>query len=164
MMSARYDWRWLSAGQLLRDSRDKVVLDKMHKGEFVPDDFANKVVGEAIGRSGNVEHLILDGFPRNLDQAQWLVKELPKHERSINAVVVLDVSTGEIMRRLRIRGRVDDSPEVVSKRMADYQHQADPILDYYRSIDIPVEIVDGVGTVGTVHDRINEVIAKCLPV
>lgn len=162
MMAARYDWRWLSAGQLLRDAKDKEVLEKMHEGEFVADERVNQVIGDAIAKAANVEHLILDGYPRNLDQAKWLVEELPKHERSINALVVLEVPTAEIMRRLRIRGRADDSPEAVSKRMADYQQMADPILEYYRSMDIPVETVDGMGSVGTVHDRVHEVIQKCL--
>jgi adenylate kinase len=153
MMAARHDCRWLSAGALLRDSRDKAVLEKMHSGEFVPDEIVNKAVGEAIGRSASVEHVILDGYPRHLEQAEWLVGELPKHERSINAVVVLEVPTAEIMRRLRIRGRADDSPEAVSKRMADYQQTADQILEHYRALGIPVEIVDGVGSVGEVHDE-----------
>jgi len=60
-------------------------------------------MGEAIGRSKDIVHLVLDGYPRQIEQAKWLVDELPKHERSISAVIVLNVPDEEISRRLKLR-------------------------------------------------------------
>jgi adenylate kinase len=163
LLAARHDWRWLSAGQLLRDTKNKDVLEQMQSTDYLVDNsIVNKVIAGALHHAKSIEHIVLDGYPRTLDQAKWLIKELPKHERSINVVIVFEISAAEIMRRLRLRGRADDSPEVVSKRMADYQNLAEPILEYFRSLDIAVETVDGIGTVGTVHDRVEEVVNKCL--
>lgn len=163
VLSARNEWRWLSAGQLLRDTRDPELYDQMKGGNMVDADLVNRVVADAIKRSKDVTHIIMDGFPRTLEQAEWLIEELPRHEREIQAVIVLDVPEAEIVRRLQIRGRLDDTPEVVSKRLADYHQGIQPLLDFYDQHGVSVFKVDGVGTVGTVHDRIQEVIDSCLP-
>lgn len=162
-MSARNEWRWLSAGQLLRDTRDPELYDQMKNGDMVDNGLVNNVIAEALQRSKDVAHIIMDGYPRVLEQAEWLVDELPRHERAIQAVIVLDVPEAEIVRRLNIRGRLDDTPEVVSKRMAEYQRETAPLLEFYKKKGIPVVHIDGVGTVGTVHDRIQEAIDACLP-
>jgi adenylate kinase len=162
LLAARHDWRWMSAGQLLRDTHDTELLKSMGMGEFIDDKFVNKVIADALHRSRDVEHIIMDGYPRHIDQAKWLVGELPRHERQIQVVVKLKVSAAEIARRLKIRGRLDDTPAVVSRRMKDYHQETEPVLDYYKSIGIQVKEVDGEGTVGTVHDRIQGVIEQCL--
>lgn len=163
VLSARNEWRWLSAGQLLRDTRDPELYEQMKSGQMVSNDLVNRVIRDALKRSKDVSHVIMDGYPRMLEQAEWLVEELPKHERNITAVIVLDVPEAEIVRRLQIRGRLDDTPEVVSRRMADYNRETRPLLEFYRERGIPVFEVDGIGTVGIVHDRIQEVIDACLP-
>lgn len=163
LLSARNEWRWISAGQLLRDGRTEETYERMKKGEMVSNDLINKLMGEAIARAKDIEHLVLDGYPRQLEQAKWLIEELPKHERSISAVIVLHVPDSEIIRRLHIRGRLDDTDETIQHRNKLYHEETEPILDYYRSLDIPVRDVNGFGTVGQVHDHIQQVIDECLP-
>jgi adenylate kinase len=162
LLSARNGWRWVSAGQLLRDSKDPDVYQHMTKGEMVNNDLVNKLVGQAIIRGKDITHLVLDGYPRELDQAKWLVGELPKHERNIAAVIVLNVPNDEISRRLKLRGRLDDSEEVVAARAKLYSKETQPILDFFKSLDIPVRDVNGFGSVGQVHDHIQQVIDECL--
>jgi adenylate kinase len=105
---------------------------------------------------------VLDGYPRELEQAKWLIEELPKHERNIAAVIVLNVPNEEIARRLKIRGRLDDTEAVIAARTKLYNEETQPILDYYRSLDICVRDVNGFGSVGQVHDHIQQVIDECL--
>ena len=162
LLSARHGFRWVSDGQLLRDTKDPAAYEHMTKGEMVDNDLVNRLVGEAIGRAKDIAHLVLDGYPRQLEQAQWLVDELPKHERSIAAVIVLNVPDGEISRRLKIRGRLDDNEEVIAARTRLYNEETQPILDYYRSLGIEVRDVNGFGSVGQVHDHIDQVIRECL--
>ena len=164
LLAARHDWRWMSAGQLLRDTHNTALMEKINMGALADDKVVNQVIADALHRSRDVEHIIMDGYPRHVDQAKWLIDELPRHERSIQAVVKLNVSAAEIARRLKIRGRLDDTPEVISRRMKDYHHETEPVLDYYKSLGIEIADVDGEGSVGTVHDRIEEVVAKCIPV
>jgi len=154
MLAARMGWRWLSAGQLLRDSHDEEVHEYLKTGKLVSHELITRVMGEAIKRAANINQIILDGFPRMLEQAQWLVDTQPEHGRSIALVVVLEVPREELLKRLEIRGRADDTPEAIDERLNIYRKEMYPILSYLTDQSVPVVHVDGVGTVGQVHDRI----------
>lgn len=154
ILSARHGWRWLSAGQLLRDSKDPELLRVMSTGSLVPSDVTNQLVGEAIKRSSDLDHLILDGFPREMAQAQWLIDSKSHHGRDIALVIVLEVPKSELLKRLAIRGRADDQPEVIDERLRIYRSEIYPILTYLTEQGVNITHVDGVGTVGQVHDRI----------
>lgn len=156
ILAARHDWRWLSVGQLLRDSRDPEVLEQMRKGVLVGSDHVNKILSEAINNAKNVDNVILDGFPRSLDQAKWLVENQTKHGRKIQLVVVLEVAPEEIERRLKIRGRVDDTKDAIEQRLKIYKEELYPILTYMSESNIAVRHIEGVGSVGQVHDKIEE--------
>ena len=154
ILSARMGWRWLSAGQLLRDTHDPELVSIMHSGGMVPHEAITKIMGEAIAKSGNIDQLILDGFPRLLPQAQWLIDSQPQHGRSVGLVVVLEVPREELLKRLEIRGRADDTPEAIDQRLTIYRQEMYPILGLVTEQNIPVVHIDGVGSVGEIHDRI----------
>lgn len=154
ILSARFGWRWLSAGQLLRDTRDPELVKIMQTGKLVPNEVSARVLSEAIDKASDIDQIILDGYPRELAQAEWLVENAPKHDRSVSLVVILEVPRDELLRRLAIRGRVDDTPEAIDARLNLYRQEIYPILTFLTEQGIPVVHVDGVGTVGQVHDRI----------
>ena len=154
LLSARHGWRWLSAGQLLRDSKDSELLSIMSTGKLVPSEITNRVVGDAIARSKDINQLILDGYPREIQQAEWLIDNKTHHGRDIALVIVLEVPKGELLKRLAIRGRVDDVPEVIDERLRIYRKEMYPILTYFTEQGVNIAHIDGVGTVGQVHDRI----------
>ena len=154
ILAARMGWRWLSAGQLLRDSHDTELIKTMHEGKLVSHETITRVMGEAIAKAGDIKQLILDGFPRELEQAQWLIDSQPQHGRSIGLVVVLEVPREELLKRLSIRGRVDDTPKAIDERLNIYRKEMYPILGLVTDQKIPVVHIDGVGTVGEIHDRI----------
>lgn len=154
ILAARMGWRWLSAGQLLRDTHDPELIKIMHEGQMVSHETMTKIMGEAIAKAGNIDQLILDGFPRLLEQAQWLVESRTDHGRDIGLVIVLEVPREELLRRLSIRGRADDIPEVIDQRLTIYRQEMYPILGYLTEQNIPIVHIDGFGSVGQVHDRI----------
>jgi adenylate kinase len=154
ILAARMGWRWLSAGQLLRDSHDAQLIQIMHLGDLVPHEAITKIMGEAIGSASSINQLILDGFPRMLEQAKWLIDSQPEHGRSVKLVVVLEVPRDEIMKRLEIRGRADDTPEAIDHRLNIYRQEMYPVLDYLTQQGVPIVHIDGQGTVGQVHDRV----------
>jgi adenylate kinase len=154
ILSARYGWRWLSAGQLLRDSKDTELITEMQTGNLVSEEKVNEIMKQALVGAKDIDKVILDGYPRQLSQANWLIETEPEHERSINLVVVLEVPKSEILRRLHVRGRADDTPEVIEKRLQIYRQEVYPILDFLNDKHIPIVHLDGTGTVGQVHDRI----------
>ena len=163
MLAARHGWRWLSAGQLLRDTRDSEMLELMKTGSLVPVEKISEIMGAALGRAGEagISKVIVDGFPRELSQAKWLVDAQKEHERDIDLVIVLEVPKSELLNRLTVRGRVDDTPEAIDERLRIYRTEMYPILSYFTEKGIHIAHIDGTGTVGQVHDRIMEELVAC---
>lgn len=161
LLAARHGWRWLSTGHLLRETSNVEVIAHMRKGTLVNDDLVNHVVDEALHRAKDLDHIIIDGYPRHVEQAKWLLELLPKHQREIEAVIVLNVDDDEILHRLEIRGRLDDEPDIVRRRLQDYREQTKPVVDFLRSRGVHIADINGMGSVGTIHDRIEEVVEAC---
>lgn len=160
LLAARFEWRWLSAGQLLRETRDPEFVEAMRKGEFISDDQIRRVMGDAVKQATAVKRVILDGFPRQLQQAQWLLESRETFGRDIVVAIVLDVNRDIVEKRLAIRGRADDTAEAIDRRLALFQEETFPILDYFTKNNISVVHVDGSGTVGEVHDAIVAVLEE----
>ena len=156
MLAARNGWRWLSAGQLLRDTHNMELIKQMQTGQLVDSEQVNSLMSEAIKRSHNVDSVILDGYPREMSQAKWLIENRTHHGRDIKLVIVLEVPKSELLRRLEVRGRVDDTPDAIDERLKIYRTEMYPILSYMTEQGINIVHIDGVGTVGQVHDRIME--------
>jgi len=154
ILAARHGWRWLSSGQLLRDSRDVEIMEQMRTGKLVSSEQINEVVADALERAKDIDRVILDGYPRKMEQAKWLVETQPRHERTIALAVVLEVPRGELEKRLKVRGRVDDTSEVIEERLSIYRQEIYPILTYLTDQKVKIAHIDGTGTVGQVHDRI----------
>jgi adenylate kinase len=151
LLAARNNWRWLSAGQLLRDTKDLELIHEMQTGKLVSPDAVNKIMGEALARAKNVNRVILDGFPRQLSH----------HQRSVALVIVLEVPRSELLNRLEVRGRVDDTPEAIDQRLKIYRTEMYPILSYLTEQGVNIAHIDGTGSVGQVHDRIMEELEAC---
>ena len=128
----------------------------MLSGELIESKKVNSQIGEAISRAKSIDQVILDGYPRTLDQAEWLVSEQSNLNQKIQLVIVLDVSHEEIIRRLKIRGRVDDNEEAIEERLNIYNREIPRITSLMKANNIPVVHIQGKGTVGQVHDQIEE--------
>lgn len=161
ILAARYDWRWLSAGQLLRDMRDPAVAKQMAGGDLVDADLVNRVIANSLANSDDVGHVVLDGYPRQLPQAKWLIESQPTHGRAVSMVIVLEVPKEELLRRLKIRGRSDDKQGAMEERFKLYTEKMRPVIDYLRELKVPIVHINGVGTVGEVHDRIVSELELC---
>ncbi len=162
MLAARHGWRWISAGQLLRDTHDLEILQTINSGSMIDSSKMNTIVGEALARSGDIDHLILDGFPREMSQAKWLVDNMPNHQRSISLAIILEVPREELEKRLAVRGRPDDKPEAIEKRLQTYRQEIYPILTYLTEENVPIAHIDGEGSIGQVHDKIQAEIGAVL--
>jgi len=121
----------------------------------------NKVLSAALDRMSNTRHIVLDGYPRNTDQAEWLVEHLPADHRSVEAIIVFEVSREELTKRLSGRGRDEDNLDVIKRRLDIYDERTQPVLEFFEQRGVPIIRIDGHGTVGVVHDRIQEAIEKC---
>jgi len=161
ILAARNGWRWLSSGQLLRDTHDLELVKEMQTGRLVTPEKVNELMGDAIKRAENIDRVILDGYPRELSQAKWLIENQPYHKRAVCLVIVLEVPRSELLKRLEVRGRVDDTPEAIDERLKIYRAEMYPVLSYFTEQGINIAHIDGTGTVGQVHDRIMDELAAC---
>jgi adenylate kinase len=161
LLAARNGWRWLSSGQLLRDTHDIELIKEMQTGKLVTPERVNELMADALKRAKNISRVILDGYPRQLSQAKWLVENQPLHERAIALVIVVEVPRAELLKRLEVRGRADDTPEIIDERLRIYRTEMYPVLSYLTEQGVNIAHIDGTGSVGQVHDRIMEELAAC---
>ncbi len=160
MLAVRMGWKWLSTGQMLRESTDPEVIEVLKSGELVSDELTYEVFDAAIqdAKAHNYPKVIVDGFPRTKEQAEWLAEHMQKSGERIELVVVLEVPEAEIMNRLEKRGRMEDNPETIARRMNIYRQKMYPVLGSFAEDGVKIVHLDGTGTAGEVHDRLyNEV-------
>lgn len=96
---------------------------------------------------------VLDGFPRNMEQALALEILLQERKESLDAAINLDLNEPEIHHRLPARGRPNDKPEIISKRIELYHGETDPVLRFYDKTGILIS-VSGQGPIEQVTERI----------
>jgi adenylate kinase len=156
MLAVRMGWKWLSTGQMLRESTDEEVIKVLKSGELVSDELTYEVFDAAIkhAKENNFPKVIVDGFPRTKEQAEWLADHMEKTGENIDLVVVFEVPESEIMKRLEIRGRMEDNPETIARRMNIYRQKMYPVLGTFAEDGVKIIHMDGTGTAGEVHDRL----------
>ncbi len=156
MLAVRQGWKWLSTGEMLRQSNDPTVIETLRQGDLVSDELTFKVFDEAVqdANAKQYKNIIVDGFPRTKEQAEWLMEYLKAHREAIDLVIALEVPDAEITRRLELRGRMEDTPDVIAKRMNLYRQKMYPVLGSFAEQGIKIVHLDGLGTAGEVHDRI----------
>lgn len=161
LLVARNGWRWLSTGQMLRDSSDPEVRMRMEAGELIDDTLTSRVLGAAIAEAGDRSQVILDGYPRNATQARWLLDRLSDRDRASTCMIELDIPREESVRRLLARGRPDDQLPAINRRLEIYHTDTEPIIELYRKHNIPYHRVSGVGSVEEIYTRIDEAMKEC---
>ena len=129
----------------------------MARGELVSDEILLGMLEDRFSRQDVAKGFILDGYPRNLAQAAALDALLERIGQPMDAAVQLEVDNELLIDRLAGRaqaeGRADDNPESVRKRLQVYDEQTAPVIGYYRDAG-RLGVVDGVGTLDEVFDRI----------
>ncbi len=162
LLATKHAWLWLSTGQLLREIEDKHLHQIMARGELISDQDMNVILGKALKKVAGVSDVVLDGFPRKVEQAKWLMDNLPDFKQHIDAVISLNVSDTVLFERLNTRGRPDDAPKSVTTRSQAYHDQTKPVLEYFQKRGVCVEVVDGQASVEIVNQRVEEALRSCL--
>jgi adenylate kinase len=129
----------------------------MSKGALVPDEVTNAMVRDRLAQDDVAAGFLLDGYPRNPDQAVELEGMLAEHGAELDAVVEITADSDEVTRRLisraEIEGRADDSEDVIRKRLAVYAESTAPVTAYYEGRGLLVR-VDGIGDIDAVTERL----------
>lgn len=163
----------LATGDLLREhvargtDLGQQAKSHMDAGRLVPDDLVIDMVLRKIGNDGEpLEDFLLDGFPRTLTQARFAYEWGLQLKRTFHAVIMLEVPEDELVRRLvqrgREKGRSDDTEDVIRNRLAVYEENTAPLVEFYEARGILLRI-DGTGTVDEVTERIEVGLAPMVP-
>ncbi|KAM3094854.1 adenylate kinase [Phormidesmis sp. 146-35] len=118
------------AGQTTLGVKAKGYMDR---GELVPDQLVIDLIRERLGESDAEAGWILDGYPRNVAQADSLAELVTELGQTLDRVVNLDVPDETLVERLLSRGRKDDSEKVIRRRLEVYREQTAPLIKYYEA-------------------------------
>ncbi len=149
----------LSTGDLLRDevsSGTKLgqeVDSIMNQGELVSDQIVLSIVEKKLSHKNH--GWLLDGFPRNLVQADLLEHLLNKIGQPIDIVILLEIDDKTLTERMLSRGRKDDNEEVIRNRLEVYRNKTSPLVDFYRDLGL-LRSINGCGSVEDVKNLIKE--------
>jgi adenylate kinase len=131
----------------------------MEQGQLVPDSLILGMVTKRLEAADCRDGCLLDGFPRTLPQAASLDELLERRAMSVDGVIELAVPRDELVRRMLARKRADDNPEIFSKRIASFEVQTAPLLDYYKQQG-KLASIDGLGTADEIFARVKEALRR----
>ena len=153
----------ISTGELLRAevrANTQLGLEAkkiMAKGALVSDAILAEMLNMRLRQSDTRTGFILDGYPRNLSQADALEELLSTAHTPLDAAVQLDVPVDCLVERIagraQAQGREDDTPEAVRERLRVYHDATAPVLGFYAQRNTLVTI-NGVGSLESVLERI----------
>lgn len=113
--------------------RVKPILDR---GELVPDVLTIELIENRLAQPDAAGGFVLDGFPRNVEQANALDDLLNRLGRGLDAALFFDlpddVAVERLLRRAELEGRPDDTPEVIDRRLRTYHAETEPVIEHYR--------------------------------
>lgn len=142
-IAAAYEIPHIATGDMFRAAIDAGsglgvrVAPILASGELVPDELTIALIRDRLGEDDAAAGFVLDGFPRNLAQAEALDAMFGEIGRGLDAILFFDLADDIARRRMQERsaaeGRVDDAPEVIDRRLAIYHEQTEPVVEHYRT-------------------------------
>lgn len=153
----------ISTGEIFRSNMaegteiGKQAKSYMDRGEFVPDSVTNAMVKARLSAPDAAQGFLLDGYPRNVEQARVLADFCEELGTHIGVVLEIQVDEDEVVARMLKRAeeqhRADDTEPVMRHRLEVYREQTEPVASFYADLDL-LETVDGSGSIDEVSERI----------
>ena len=176
-LSEKHGIPQLSTGDMLRAAvkaqsdigREAEAI--MNAGQLVPDEIVIALIGKRVEQHDAKPGFILDGFPRNVAQAEALTRLLDSKQMALDAVIELKVDEAALVKRMETRVeetkkrgepvRKDDNVDAFRERLSVYREQTAPVSDYYRGQG-ELHAIDGMASIDHVSVEIDAVLAKTL--
>ena len=170
MLSKKIDFQHISVGDLLRENISnntklgKLATTYVDSGELVPDDLIIELVNSSVqslqnNKDSQFSGMILDGFPRTINQGSSLDAKISDLGTRIKSVIYLDILDEKIINRLQARGRNDDKPHLIRNRLNVYRDQTEPLLGYYNEKKL-LDSINGDQKIEDVNSSILNVITE----
>ena len=162
LLSQTYSYLHLSTGELLRKEIEMnttlgiQVKDIINSGELVSDELVLKIVRHNLVKDNS--GWILDGYPRNLSQANSLNEVLNEINQPLELVFYLDIPEEVLIKRLLLRGRKDDTEETIRRRVDIYKKTTEPLIKYFKDLSL-LEYIDADRDLKTISSDIKQKMA-----
>src|ERR1035437_4361583 len=164
MLIEKYKLIHLSTGDILRGeiaagtTLGMEAKKLMDAGMLVPDEVVIGMIGTKLDTNKNANGFIFDGFPRTTAQAEALDKLLNEKGTKVSAMIALEVSNEELVKRLLFRGkesgRPDDKNEtIIQQRITEYNNKTAPLIGYYK-LQNKFQSINGIGTVAEISKEL----------
>jgi len=158
ILADEHGYAWISTGEILRVLVTGKRRQEMLQGKLLSDDEMITILDKVFELINPKQEFVLDGFPRTIPQADWLLEQVHSHRFDLTAVVNLSASEDVVRERLTKRGRQDDTDEAIAERFREYQTVTLPILEHFKQENVTVCDIDASRDPRQVHDDI----LKCI--
>jgi len=162
-ISEKYRIPEISTGDMLRAAVEggtelgQQAKRYMERGALVPDSVIIDIVRDRLLQDDARDGFILDGFPRNVAQAEALSTMLRENSSPLDHVMSIQVDEAELLQRLAARreveGRQDDTVETIRHRLEVYRHETEPLIAYYQQVGL-LRPIHGSGTIEEIFQHI----------
>ena len=162
LLSKDNSYLHLSTGELLRKEIEmnsflgRQVKEIINSGELVSDELVLKIVKQNLDKDN--KGWILDGYPRNLSQANALNEVLIEINQPLEVVFFLDIPEEVLIKRLLLRGRKDDTEEAIRTRINIFKKATEPLIKYYKDLKL-LEYIDADRSLKTISSDIKRKMA-----
>jgi adenylate kinase len=158
LLADEYGYHWISSGEILRMYVTGERRQRMLAGELLDDEEIIRIWDKVLASIVDKDECVLDGFPRTIAQAEWLLKEAKHGRFQVTEVLHLVASRRAVTSRLLERGRQDDHEKAINARFDEYEKSTLPIINWFIKEGIKVEKIDAEQPIQAVHKDI----LKCL--
>jgi adenylate kinase len=152
MLADQHGYHLISMGELVRMYVTGDRRQEMLQGKLLSDDEIIAILDKVLRTITTEEECILDGFPRTIPQAEWLLEQVKAGRFTLKHIIHLVASREVVTRRLKGRGRADDHDEVIEARFGEYDRLTQPLLDWYKQHGLTVTDVNAERSVDEVND------------
>lgn len=150
----------ISTGDLLRNYASDNQKKRMVAGVLLKDEEIYELINKALQAVQDMKKCLIDGTPRSIPQAKWLMDQMNEGRFGIEAVLHLEVSESVVRQRLLKRGRSDDTESGITKRFEEYHRATVPIIDYLKASSIHVYTIDANKSPEATHQDIVQILRK----
>lgn len=150
-------YKWVSTGELFRAYLPEDHQKDLLTGKLLDDQEVIELVDRALDEVGN-SRIVLDGFPRTIVQAQWLLDQINNNRVKMTSVFNLVADREVVTNRLLARGRGDDVDAIIDERFHEYETKTVPLVDFFKKNNIDVVDIDADQTPEKVHEDIMKLV------
>ena len=154
IMADQHGMHLISMGEIIRLYVTGDRRARMLSGELLDDEEVISLLDRVLDSLPNKKLCVLDGFPRTVAQAEWLLQKAGRENFSIDYVINLEAGEETVKLRLKARGRIDDKDEVIVERFKEYGELTQPLVNWYREHNIDVVNINAERSVDEVNNDV----------